>query len=192
MIRDLVESTRSYRRFKQNEKIGEDVLKDLVDLARQTASAANQQPLKYVLSCEAERNALIFGQLAWAGALKDWDGPAEGERPAAYLIVLGDTTIVKSFGVDPGIAAQTIVLAAREKGYGACMIASVKKDPLRKDLKIPDKFEILLVIALGVPGEKVVLEDSSKIGQVTYYRDQDSTHHVPKRPLDEVIVKVQP
>lgn len=190
MIRELVETTRSFRRFKQNERITNETLRELVDIARITASAANQQPLKYVLSSDPGRNADIFRNLAWAGALKDWDGPAEGERPAAYLIVLGDTTIVKNFGVDPGIAAQTIVLAAREMGYGACMVGSIKREPLRKDLKIDGKFEILLVIALGVPAEKVVLEDASKIGKVTYYRDENSVHHVPKRPLDEVIVEV--
>ena len=190
MIHELIEKTRSIRRFKECERVSEAALKELVNLARLSASGANQQPLKYILSAEPKRNGTIFRHLAWAAALKDWSGPAEGERPAAYIIILGDTKILKNFGVDPGIAAQSIVLGAREKGLGACMIGSIKREELRKDLAIPAHLEILLVIALGVQGEKVVLEDARKIGSTTYFRDEAGVHHVPKRPLDEIIVEI--
>jgi nitroreductase len=188
MIKELVTMTRSVRRFKQGEKIPEGALRELVEMARFSASASNRQPLKFMLSSEPEKNALIFRHLAWAGALKNWGGPAEGERPAAYIVILGDTRISKDFGVDHGIAAQSIVLGAGEKGYGACMVGSIKREELRKTLSIAGHFEILLVIALGVPGETVVLEDAPPGGSVTYYRDKADVHHVPKRTLDELIV----
>ena len=85
MIRDLVLKNRSYRRFHENTPVEYETLKELVDLARHSASAANLQPLKYVLSCDPKKNDLIFSHLAWAAYLKDWPGPAEGERPAAYV-----------------------------------------------------------------------------------------------------------
>src|SRR5512136_1435009 len=103
MIRDLILHNRSYRRFDQNAPVNLDVLKELVDLARLSASAANRQPLKYILSNEVEKNARIFPCLAWAGYLKDWGGPVEGERPAAYIVILGDKRIRTSFGCDHGI-----------------------------------------------------------------------------------------
>ena len=188
MIRDLVLKNRSYRRFYQEVAVELEALRELVDLARCSASAANRQPLKYILSCEPEKNALVFQHLAFAASLKDWAGPAEGERPSAYIIVLGDTEISKSFGVDPGIAAQSILLGAVDRGLGGCMLAAIQRDGLRKDLAIPERYEILLVIALGKPKEKVVLETVGADGNTTYWRDKDSVHHVPKRKLDEIIV----
>jgi len=146
------------------------------------------QPLKYVLTCDAETNAAVFAHLAWAGSLKDWPGPAEGERPTAYITILGDTEISKAFGVDYGIAAQSILLGATEKGLGGCMIGSIKRDALRKTLGIPERYDILLVIALGKPGETVVLDTVGPDGDAKYFRDADSVHHVPKRALDDIIV----
>ena len=188
MIKDLVLKNRSHRRFHQEVTIEEEMLRELVDLARCSASAANRQPLKYILSCTPDKNALIFQNLAWAGYLTDWPGPSEGERPSAYIIVLGDTQISQSFGCDHGIAAQSILLGATDKGFGGCMIAAIRKDELRKALEIPPRYELLLVIALGKPKEKVVLETVSPDGDIKYWRDKDSVHHVPKRPLDDIII----
>ena len=115
MIRDLVLQNRSCRRFYQEVAIERETLRELVDLARCSASGGNMQPLKYILSCDPQKSALIFPQLGFASHLKDWPGPSEGERPSAYIIILGDTEIRKSFNCDHGIAAQSILLGAREK-----------------------------------------------------------------------------
>lgn len=188
MLKDLVRGNRSYRRFFEEVAVGLDVLRELVDLARLSASGANLQPLKYVLSHETERNVAIFQTLGWAAYLKDWAGPDEGERPAAYILMLGDTTIRKSFGVDPGIAAQSILLGAREKGLGGCILASIQRDALREVLSIDGRYEILLVLALGKPKETVVIDPVGADGEIKYWRDAKGVHHVPKRALDEVIV----
>jgi nitroreductase len=188
VIADLVCKNRSYRRFYQDIPIESKTLEELVGLTRYCASAVNLQPLKYVLSCEPEKNALIFKHLAWAAYLKEWEGPPEGERPSAYIIILGDTTITKSFGCDHGIAAQTILLGATEKGLGGCMIGSVKRNKLRQALSISTHLEILLVVALGKPKETVVIETVGPEGNIKYWRDSQDVHHVPKRSLDELIV----
>ena len=188
MIRDLILKNRSCRRFYQEVTIGLETLRELVDLARLSASTANRQPLKYILSCTPKKNALIFPQLGWAGYLKDWPGPPEGEKPSAYIIILGDTKISKSTTCDHGIAAQSILLGAREKSLGGCMHASIKRDELRKALAIPPQYEILLVISLGKPKEKVVLETVKSTGDIKYWRDSDNIHHVPKRALDDIII----
>lgn len=189
MFRDLVLANRSYRRFHENESIDEQTLRSLVDLARCTAAGANLQSLKYILSWTPERNAVIFPTLSWAGYLADWPGPAEGERPSGYIIVLGDALISKNHFCDHGIASQTILLGAVENGLGGCMFGAVDRDKLRKDLDIPEHLEILLVIALGRPAEKVVLEDVGSDGNIKYYRDGQGVHHVPKRTLDEIILE---
>jgi nitroreductase len=188
MLKDLVLKNRSYRRFHQEVAIATDTLRELVDLARLSASALNLQPLKYVLSCDLKRNAMIFTHLGWAGYLKDWPGPGEGERPSAYIIILGDTEISRSFGCDHGIAAQSILLGATEKGLGGCMIATVNRQELSKVLEIAPRYEILLVIALGKPKETVVIEKVKPDGDVKYWRDSQGVHHVPKRALDDIII----
>ena len=188
MIRDLVIENRTRRRFHQEVTIERETLRELVDLARLSASGANRQPLKYILSRDPQRNAVVFRCLSWAGALKDWPGPSEGERPSAYIIILGDTEISQSFGCDHGIAAQSIFLGAREKGLGGCIHASVKRDELSKALRIPPRYEILLVLSLGKPKEKVVLETLKSGEGFTYWRDSDGVHHVPKRRLEDIII----
>jgi len=188
MIRDSIIKNRSYRRFYEEVPIELETLRQLVDLARLSSSAGNLQPLKYILSSDPQKNALIFPHLAWAGYLKDWSGPGEGERPSAYIIILGDTKISQSFGCDHGIAAQSILLGAAEKGLGGCMIGSIKRQELRKALDIPSCYEILLILALGKPREKVVIETVGPNGDIKYWRDSEGMHHVPKRALDELIV----
>lgn len=188
MIKDLIRQNRSYRRFQQDFEITSDTLGQLIDLARMSPSGANLQPLKYIISCDKQKNDLIFPLLGWAGYLKDWPGPAEGERPSAYIIILGDTRISKSFGCDHGIAAQSILLGAAEQGLGGCMIGTIKKKELATTINNPEHFEILLVIALGKPAEQVVIESTGSDGDIKYWRDKDGVHHVPKRSLDEIII----
>ena len=188
MIRDLILRNRTYRRFYQEVAIEFETLRELVDLARLSASGANWQPLKYILSCDPQKNVLIFPCLGWAGHLKDWPGPSEGERPSAYIIILGDTEIRQSFGCDHGIAAQSILLGAREKGLGGCMHGSVKKDELSRALGILPRYEILLVLSLGKSKETVVIDDVEPDGDIKYWRDSDSVHHVPKRSLNDIII----
>jgi nitroreductase len=188
-IRELVLSTRSYRRFDPEVSVDCQILRELVDLARLSASAANRQPLKYILSCSAEDNARVFPYTRWAGALKDWAGPAQGERPAAYIVILGNAEISNNVGCDHGIAAQSIMLGATERGLGGCMIGALDRPGLRASLRIPERYDILLVLALGRPAEQVVLEELPPNGNINYWRDENSVHHVPKRALDDVILR---
>jgi len=188
MIDELIKQSRSYRRFDESVRLDRQQLEGLVNLARLSPSAANRQPLKYIISWEPQKNALIFPCLAWAGYLTHWQGPAEGERPSGYIIILGDTEISSTFGIDPGIAAQSIALGATAQGLGACMLSSIKQAKLREALKIPERYEILLVIALGKPQEKVVIEEVGEDGDIKYWRDELQVHHVPKRPLKEIIL----
>jgi nitroreductase len=189
MIEDLIRKNRSCRRFHRDGGIETDDLRDLINLARLAASAGNLQPLKYIISNFPEKNEKIFPCLSWAGYLKDWPGPGPAERPSAYIVVLGDTGITATFGCDHGIAAQSILLGAVERGLGGCIVGSINRPKLQDALNIPKHFDILLVIALGRPGETVVIEEA-KGDDIHYWRDKKSVHHVPKRPLDEIILNL--
>lgn len=188
ILYDLIRKNRSYRRFYQDHEITEETLCELIELARVSPSGMNKQPLRFILSWEPEKNAAIFEHTRWARNLPDWPGPEEGERPSAYIVILGDTTIRKPFGQDPGIAAHSILLGATERGLGGCMIGNLVREGLREALNIPEKYEIPLVIAIGKPKETVVIEDLPPDGDYRYYRDDEEVHHVPKRNLDELII----
>ena len=188
-ITELVKKNRSYRRFDQSVRISTDRMQNLVDLARHSASGTNRQPLKFAILNSEEDCSRIFPFTRWAGYLTDWDGPEEGERPAGYIVILGDREISDNYYVDHGIAAQSILLGAVEMGLGGCIIASIARKEMVELMKIHSRYEILLIIALGKPAEKVVIEPV-KDGNIKYWRDENSIHHVPKRSLEELIVKI--
>ena len=187
-VLELIKANRSCRRFDASRALDEKVLRNLVDHARYSASAGNLQPLKYVLSHDRARNDEIFPCIVWAAYLTDWKGPVEKEQPTGYIVILGDTTITKNFRCDHGIAAQSILLGARENGLAGCMIAAFDPKRLRRILAIDERYEILLVLALGKPVEEAVIEELGPEGDIRYFRDEHDVHHVPKRSLDELIL----
>ena len=136
-FKELVLKTRSYRRFRQDVKITPENMEYLIDLARNTPSARNAQPLKYIYSCDPLKNNEIFSCLKWAGALPDWDGPSEGEKPGGFIVMLLDTEISANPFWDPGIALQTIMLGASEMGLAGCPIANIESGRLANLLGLP-------------------------------------------------------
>jgi nitroreductase len=189
MFRDVVLKNRSYRRFFEEHEITENTLIELVDLARLSPSAKNMQPIRYMLINDREKNAEVYKHLVWAGYLKDWDGPEEGERPSGYIVMLGDKRLSNNFDWDTGISAQTILLGAVEKGLGGCMIGTLNRPKLKQLLNIAEDYDILLVLALGKPKETVVIEPVKEDGDIKYWHDAEDVHHVPKRSLEDLIIK---
>jgi nitroreductase len=187
MFKELVLKNRSYRRFDNSFRIGLTDLEDLISLARICPSSRNQQALKFKLVNEESECSRVFSTLAWAGYLAEWSGPKPEERPAAYIIVLGDKQLGTKFDTDLGICSQTILLGAVEKGLGGCMIASVNRTELREITGLSPDLEILLVLAIGKPVEVVRLEKMAD-GNIKYWRDDQHVHHVPKRDLTDLIV----
>jgi nitroreductase len=189
-FRERVLKTRTYRRFEQATPVALETLTELVDMARLTGSAGNKQPLRYMISTDPAMNARIFPTLTWAGAIPDWPGPDEGERPSAYVIITSDRDSWWDWSnVDLGIAAQTMLLEATSRGLGGCMIGSLKKKELTAVLDLPENLDLHMVIALGVPVEEVVLHEVSPGSPLAYYRTPDHVHHVPKLTLQDVIAR---
>jgi len=189
-LKELVLKSRSYRRFDESYKIDAKTLESFIELARLSPTGANKQPLKFFFFNTTEECNRIFPYIAWAGYLTDWAGPEKGERPSAYILIAGDKSISDLFGVDHGIAAQSILLGATEAGLGGCIIGSIKRTELSSELSLSDNFDILLILAIGKTVEKVILEDM-KDSDVKYWRDADKNHHVPKRSLKELIIKLK-
>jgi nitroreductase len=190
MMKDLIRKNRTYRRFYQDVRIDRQQLLEWIDLARLSACGANIQPLKYILSCDPQKNEKIFKHLKWAAYLKDWAGPEEGERPSAYIVMLLDKEIRTACYCEHGIASQSILLGATEAGFGGCIFLNFDQKAIREELQIPDRFDIMLILALGKTKEIVVIEDVDESGSIKYYRDVDGVHHVPKRKLEDMILDI--
>lgn len=186
-LRILITQTRSRRRFHQAQPVSLAALEELVDLARLGGSARNLQPLKYMLINTPALAERVFPHLGWAGYLDDWPGPAAGERPPAYIICLLDSRLSQEAQCDLGIASQNILLGATAMGLAGCRIASFASQ-LRHVLALSAHLELLLVIALGIPKEKVRLAEVGPEGDIRYWRDAEATHHVPKRALQDLLV----
>ena len=189
-IQELVRKNRSYRRFDQTHLIDTATLHALVDAGRLSPNGANLQTLRYAVSNGATNN-LVFPTLGWAGYLKDWDGPAEGERPTGYIIMLCDSASAKNPLEDAGIAAQSIMLGAVEQGLGGCIFKNINRKQLKENLRLPENLDILMVLALGKPVETVVIDPVGADGDIKYWRDEANVHHVPKRALADVLIDIQ-
>lgn len=185
---ELVKQNRSCRRFDNSHKVEKETLRQLVDLARNSASAANNQPLKYIISNDDKKNEEIFSCLGWAAYLTDWKGPEKPEQPSAYIIVLGDHSIAEKFWCDHGIASQSILLGARAAGLAGCIFGAINAKKLKSFLNIADHLEVKLVLAIGKPVEQHQIDEVGEDGDIKYFRDENQVHHVPKRKLDDIIV----
>lgn len=165
-------------------------MRRLVELTRFCASGRNAQPLRYRIVTAPEERESIFPALAWAGYYKDWAGPREGERPAGYLVQCLDTHLGNDCLCDDGIQLEAISLGAATQGLGCCIIKAFNAQKVAEALGIDARFKPRYVLALGVPAEQVVLEDmdGSEDADFKYFRTPDGTHHVPKRPLGELII----
>ena len=189
-VQSLVHSTRSYRRFRESHPVTEALMREWVDNARYAASGGNLQPLRYRIVTGRNACGPVFDTLSWAAYLTDWTGPARGERPTGYIIICSNTATANAatLPIDVGIAAQTIMLAATEEGFGGCMILSFRHAQLKECLALPEGIEPELVLALGRPIEDVRIIDLPDDGSIKYWRNEAGTHFVPKRSLDDVLI----
>jgi nitroreductase len=184
MLKDLILRNRSYRRFKTDKEISEDLLIALIELARFSASAGNKQAVRFMPVTAPESREKVFKCLSWAGYLNYWQGPETNEKPVAYIIFLTREERSSLF-IDIGIYAQSILLGAADNHLGGCMFGSINREKLRTELNIPAEFNIPLVIALGYPDETIVLEDTRD--DIKYWRDENDVHHVPKRVMEDLL-----
>lgn len=191
MFLDLVKQARSHRGFRQDRKVTRQELEHLVECARFTPAARNDQVLKYYLAEKPETVAAIQPLTKWAGALAELHLPRKGAEPVAYIVICLDGSLAGNpapYQRDVGIVAQTMLLAAAEMGLNGCMIGSFAAGELRETLGLPEAIKPQLLLALGEGTDRIVMTDVGEDGSTTYYRDAEDTHYVPKRTLEQLIL----
>lgn len=193
----LVRRARTCRRFDETMRVPCEFLYELVNLAQFSPCGANAQRLRFHVVSDVDECSAVFENLAWAAALKDWAGPAEGERPTGYVAVLAERAAAGKPApaiteVDCGIAAQTMMLAARSATpeVAACMFKAFRPGVVQAMGLDADRLELKLIMAFGVPAERQMIDaaDSNPNGTLQYWRDENLVHHVPKLGLEQVLV----
>ncbi len=181
---ELIAARRTIRRFKP-EPVSRELLGRLVDAGRLAPSAANLQPLEFIVVDGAGPRAEVFPCLKWAAYIAPAGDPQPGEEPAAYIVTLANTEIrEKMFEYDVGAAMENMILAALAEGVGSCWVLSIDRDTLRTILDVPDHYRIDSVLALGYPAEDPTTEVMSD--SFRYWKDAEGRLHVPKRALATV------
>ena len=183
-VYESILSRRSIRRFQQK-SIPLEILKKFVNAARLAPSAANLQPLEFIIVNDKNLCDKVFETLGWAAYIKPTWVPSKDERPVAYIIMLVIDAKNKYYIRDVSLASENIVLAAEEEKIGSCILCNINREKIREYLKIPDKIVIDSVIALGYKAEKPIVAEY--IDSVKYWRDKNEVLHVPKRKLDDII-----
>lgn len=183
---ELAEKTRSYRRFQEERAIPVWKLREMIRSAGIAPCASNLQRLRFSIITDEKERGILFSGIGWAGYLADWDGPEPGKRPSAYIVIHAPEEEKFYTGIDIGIAASYIVLSASGAGIGSCMLLNFEKEAVNS-IAPAEGYTVRLVIALGYPGETIKLEKDNE--KIRYWRDENGVHHVPKLPLDSIIMK---
>ena len=188
-VYDAIMKRRTIRKFEQK-AVSEDNLVKLVDCARVAAYGANVQPLKFMIVNNSETLQKIYPMTKWAGYLAD-GAPKENERPAAYIAVLGDSSIKsnKMYEVEAGAAVTTMMLEAVEMGLGTCWLGAIQRDEIKKLLKLDENLDVVYLLAVGYPKQESKIVDM-KDNDVKYYEDENGVINVPKRSLEEILIKL--
>ncbi len=185
-IYETIISRRTIRKFKQ-EKIDPEILKKIVNAGRLAPSAANLQPLEYLIIDDEELKKKVFPNLAWAGYIKPEGDPGEDERPAAYIIILADKKINPAPERDIGASVENMNLTSQEEGIGCCWIGAFKAKEISNIINVPENLKAELILAMGYPLEKPESEDIERGSSIKYYKDDSGTLHVPKRRLKDIL-----
>ena len=186
-IEEAIYKRRTIRRFKQD-PIPIDVLKKLIDYARIAPAGSNIQSVEYIIVESPAMREKMFPLVRWASSLpKEKRTPESGREPTAYIVVLVNTDIKKSyFDYDIGAAVENILLGAVSFGIGSCWMGNINGKKIRTLLEIPENYEIKHVISLGYPDETSKIEPFE--GSFKYWKEENEMH-IPKRKLEEILLK---
>ncbi len=188
-FKELVDKNRSHREFAADVHIEREVIESWIKNATHAPATMNLQALKYKILNTPDEVASLLPHTRWAAALSK-KLPPEGHGPSAFIVICHDTEITPPkplFWIDAGIAAQTIMLSATEAGFGGCIIGSANAQTVSEVVGIGEPLMPVILLGIGVPSDTVVLTDATD--GVKYYRDENNVHYVPKRSLEEVIIK---
>lgn len=186
-LMELFMTRRTYRRFEPRE-IGQNVIDEILYAARMASSAANRQPLSYIVVKDAGLVAKVFDYTKWAGYLPEESGrPGEGERPTLFIAVIQNLGRNSDCDTDAGLAIGNMTLAAWNRGVGSCIIGACNKQALSELFGLNGEQKLHCVVAFGYPAHSSRITDVKGLDEIKYYLDENGDYVVPKRRLEDVV-----
>lgn len=187
-LMELLKGRRTYRRFKQD-PVSDEIIEEMLNAARYASSAANLQPISYVVVKSPKKVKEVFRNTKWAGYLPAEEGqPKEGEEPVLFVGIVENENLSRNqyCDTDAGLAISNLTLAAWNHGVGSCIIGAGNKPELAKIFGLTDEQKIHTVVAFGYPAHTSRIEDE-KDGDIKYYLDENRDYVVPKRKLEDMV-----
>lgn len=186
-LMELLRTRRTYRRFEQRE-VSQEIIDEVLLAARLASSAANRQPLSYIVIRDREKVREVFGYTRWAGALPPEQGqPKAGEEPVLFIAVVENMEINQDCDTDAGLAISNMTLAAWNRGVGSCIIGACDKPKLSELFGLTGQQKLHTVVAFGYPSHKSVIVDAEKDGEIKYFLDENRDYMVPKRKTEDIV-----
>lgn len=187
-LMQLLKTRRTYRRFEQKRTVSQEIVEEILEAARLASSAANRQPLSYIVIQDQEKAAEVFAQTKWAGYLSPEEGqPREGERPVLFIAVVQNQDINKDCDTDAGLAISNMTLAAWNRGVGSCIIGACNKAVLSEMFGLTKDQKLHTVVAFGYPVHTSTVVDMEPGGDIRYYLDDNRDYIVPKRKMEDIV-----
>ena len=179
---------RTYRRFEQR-PVAPEILTEAVDAARIASCGANRQTVRYIIVESADAVAAVQPLVHWAAYLPPEQGaPKPDELPTAFIAILQDDNLPGASDVDVGLALGSLTAAAWAHGVGSCIMGAINRPALTELLALPEGVRLCYIVALGYPTHESHLV-SMQDGDVKYYLDDNRDFCVPKRGMEEVLLK---
>jgi len=155
---ELYDRRKSIREF-SDRPIDDETLRRLLTMLNRAQSAANRQPWHFVLTRAGQRDALD------AAITKECFRKAPVvivacAEPAQAWVRKADQ--INYSWVDVTIAVTEMIGAATAEGIGTCWIASLDPVQVKSALNIPERVEVVGMIAMGYPIEELVREEKSR------------------------------
>lgn len=186
-LMELLATRRTYRRFEQK-AVSQEIIDDILVAARLASSAANRQPLSYIVVKDADKVQKVFEQTRWAGYLPPEVGqPKDDEQPVLFIAVVQNLDINRDCDTDAGLAISNMTLAAWNHGVGSCIIGACNKEKLSEMFGLTEEQKLHTVVAFGYPSHESSVVDAEKDGDIKYYVDEKKDYLVPKRKLEDVV-----
>lgn len=186
-LMNLLKERRTYRRFCQK-PISEEILAEILTAARYASSAANKQPLSYVVVKTPQKVQEVFAETKWAAYLpKEQGQPKAGEEPVLFIGVVQNLKFNPNCDTDAGLAISNMTLAAWNHGVGSCIIGACNRQKLSELFGLTEDQKLHTVVAFGYPSHISRIENVEKDGDIRYHLDEDGNYIVPKRNLEDVV-----
>lgn len=141
------------------EPISDAELMRVLEAARWAPSTFNEQDWRYLY---AKRDTP-----AWNTHFNLLAGPNQVwcRNAAVLFVVLSKKTFTQSGKPNPvhtfdaGLSCENLLLQAASMGLAAHGMAGFDRDKARKDLKVPDDFDVEAMVAIGRPGDPDTLPE---------------------------------